>query len=68
MSEKSCLARLAELTGELELLMMDNEVLKKENKDLKMVLVSLKDENKDYRDRLNKCGIALEVCGGTHGE
>lgn len=68
MKEDRCLVRLEELTGELETLMKQNEVLKTENHSLKKVIISLKDENKEYREKLNKCGLALEACGGTNGD
>lgn len=45
-----CLAVLEELE-------LENEILKKENISLKQVLINMKDENKEYRDKVDRLRV-----------
>lgn len=68
MSQDRCLVRLEELT-------LENEILLKENESLKKVLVNIKNENKEYRDtiyrlksEIKKWAQTKEDQGGNYGE
>lgn len=39
---------------------LDNEILRKENMSLKKVLTEMKDENKEYRDKVDRLKAVIE--------